>query len=359
LTDYIGAAVELYSYDAFGNALGFDPSNALTEFLYSGEQFDSKIGQQYLRQRYYDPSTGRFNRLDPFFGNLNDPLSLHKYLYTHGDPINGIDPTGCWTLAGFVGAIGARLGISGSSISAILLTFDKATTVIDIVQIATQIMLTGTVNPMQLFGVMIDILPGSKFFKKIGLTIKPALNAGLNCVGKLTKSAEGLTGLWKSIVKYPGPNIVLNVTGKTASEIAQHNRLVERIGEIGAGIIAGKLGFVPVVFTPLKHGIDGIFKKGDKWIIVEAKGGVSELGTTVWKEGQMSKTWIAASIEELRESGQEDLADKLLDAIEAGNIFGLVTKTPLIRNGDDLAEATIGEPDYIMKAWDQIGLDIF
>jgi RHS repeat-associated protein len=62
--------------------------------LYSGEQFDSKIGQQYLRARYYDPVTGRFNRLDPFFGNLNDPQSLHKYLYIHADPINGIDPSG-------------------------------------------------------------------------------------------------------------------------------------------------------------------------------------------------------------------------------------------------------------------------
>jgi RHS repeat-associated protein len=62
--------------------------------LYSGEQFDSKIGQQYLRARYYDPATGRFNRLDPFFGNINDPLSLHNYLYIHDDPTNGIDPNG-------------------------------------------------------------------------------------------------------------------------------------------------------------------------------------------------------------------------------------------------------------------------
>jgi RHS repeat-associated protein len=74
--------------------MGFEPSVALTEFLYSGEQFDSKIGQQYLRQRYYDPATGRFNGLDPFFGNLDDPQSLHKYLYTHADPVNGIDPNG-------------------------------------------------------------------------------------------------------------------------------------------------------------------------------------------------------------------------------------------------------------------------
>ncbi|MDR2438266.1 MAG: RHS repeat-associated core domain-containing protein, partial [Planctomycetaceae bacterium] len=86
--------LELYAFDAYGNAIGFDPSVALTEFLYSGEQFDSKIGQQYLRARYYNPANGRFNRLDPFFGNLNDPQSLHKYLYTHADPVNGIDPSG-------------------------------------------------------------------------------------------------------------------------------------------------------------------------------------------------------------------------------------------------------------------------
>jgi RHS repeat-associated protein len=94
LIDFVGAILELYAFDAYGNAIGFDPSVALTEFLYSGEQFDSKIGQQYLRARYYDPATGRFNRLDPFFGNLNDPQSFHKYLYVHADPVNGIDPTG-------------------------------------------------------------------------------------------------------------------------------------------------------------------------------------------------------------------------------------------------------------------------
>jgi RHS repeat-associated protein len=111
LTDLAGAIVELYAFDAYGNAIDFDPSVALTEFLYSGEQFDSKIGQQYLRARYYDPATGRFNRLDPFFGNLNDPQSLHKYLYTHADPVNGIDPSGnSWTSIGIAIGIGAVIG---------------------------------------------------------------------------------------------------------------------------------------------------------------------------------------------------------------------------------------------------------
>jgi RHS repeat-associated protein len=85
---------QVFAYDAYGNAIGFSTGEALTEFLYSGEQFDSKIGQQYLRARYYDPATGIFNRLDPFFGNLSDPQSLHNYLYCHADPISYTDPSG-------------------------------------------------------------------------------------------------------------------------------------------------------------------------------------------------------------------------------------------------------------------------
>src|SRR3984885_11733713 len=47
-----------------------------------------------LRLRFMDPSTGRFTTLDPFAGDMQDPLSLNKYLYTQADPINGADPTG-------------------------------------------------------------------------------------------------------------------------------------------------------------------------------------------------------------------------------------------------------------------------
>ncbi|WP_145423689.1 RHS repeat-associated core domain-containing protein [Symmachiella dynata] len=83
-----------YAYTVYGRAIGFDEAAALTTRLYSGEAFDSRIGMQYLRARWYDPNSGRFNHLDPFSGNLRTPQSLHKYLYTHGDPVNGWDPTG-------------------------------------------------------------------------------------------------------------------------------------------------------------------------------------------------------------------------------------------------------------------------
>lgn len=58
------------------------------------ERWHIVTGQQYLRARYDDPSTGRFNTLDPFVGNNDDPQSLHKYLYALADPITYVDPSG-------------------------------------------------------------------------------------------------------------------------------------------------------------------------------------------------------------------------------------------------------------------------
>jgi len=72
----------------------FNPSSAATQLLYAGEMYDQYVDQYYLRARYYSPATGRLNRIDPFAGNNRDPQSLHKYLYVHCNPVNGIDPTG-------------------------------------------------------------------------------------------------------------------------------------------------------------------------------------------------------------------------------------------------------------------------
>lgn len=89
-------AGEVYAYDAYGNTL---TGGTLTEMQYSGEKTDPATGLQYLRARYYDPRVGRFLGLDPFGGSASEPLTLHKYGYCHGNPINGIDPTGMFSLS--------------------------------------------------------------------------------------------------------------------------------------------------------------------------------------------------------------------------------------------------------------------
>ena len=93
-----------------------------TDLLDAGEKWDADLGMQYLRARYYLPAQGVFNRLDPFFGNLDDPQSLHKYAYTHADPVNGIDPSGLFTLIGIMKTLTIWSGIgaiSGGAISGI------------------------------------------------------------------------------------------------------------------------------------------------------------------------------------------------------------------------------------------------
>jgi RHS repeat-associated protein len=93
LTNSAGTVTDTYEYDAFGNDVyhtGTTPNN----YLYRGEQYDPDLALYYLRARYYNPGTGRFLSRDPEDGQFWDPKTLHKYLYTGGDPVNRVDPRG-------------------------------------------------------------------------------------------------------------------------------------------------------------------------------------------------------------------------------------------------------------------------
>ncbi|PWU13796.1 MAG: hypothetical protein C5B50_18570 [Verrucomicrobia bacterium] len=94
-----------FNYDAYGSVqTGISSSSAedavanTTSKLYCGEQYDANLHMYNLRARYYNPANGRFNQLDTFEGFSDDPQSLHKYTYANSDPINGIDPTGQFTV---------------------------------------------------------------------------------------------------------------------------------------------------------------------------------------------------------------------------------------------------------------------
>ncbi|MEC4811700.1 MAG: RHS repeat-associated core domain-containing protein [Scytonema sp. PMC 1069.18] len=109
LTNASGNVTDTYTYDAYGNLIG-STGNTVNSSLYTGEQYDSNLGEYYLRARYYDPGVGRFTARDPFEGFIIDPLSLAKYPYVHGNPVNMIDPSGLFGL-GDAAAIGTILGI--------------------------------------------------------------------------------------------------------------------------------------------------------------------------------------------------------------------------------------------------------
>jgi hypothetical protein len=59
-----------------------------------GAQFVNFFSPKPSARVYLNPNTGRFWTMDSYEGDNEDPLSLHKYLYCHGNPVNGIDPSG-------------------------------------------------------------------------------------------------------------------------------------------------------------------------------------------------------------------------------------------------------------------------
>jgi RHS repeat-associated protein len=92
-----GTVAARYLYDAFGDVLDAATgitSPLVTHILYTGEYFDTALGQYYLRARYYDASIGRFTSMDSFEGRLADPQTLATYQYTGMDPVNRVDASG-------------------------------------------------------------------------------------------------------------------------------------------------------------------------------------------------------------------------------------------------------------------------
>jgi len=91
LTSTAAAVTDVYDYDAFGNMV-YRSGTTPNDYLYSGEQLDAHLGFYYLRARYMNAQSGRFVSMDRYEGENADPLSLHKYVYGNGNPINLSDP---------------------------------------------------------------------------------------------------------------------------------------------------------------------------------------------------------------------------------------------------------------------------
>ena len=77
------------------------PQPAHHNLGYAGQYTDPETGNQYLRARYYDPTTGQFLTRDPANG-----ITRTAYGYTYGDPVNHADRNGLWPWDGMCVAIG-------------------------------------------------------------------------------------------------------------------------------------------------------------------------------------------------------------------------------------------------------------
>ncbi|MBE7052668.1 MAG: RHS repeat-associated core domain-containing protein [Ruminococcaceae bacterium] len=87
LTNLLGEITVNYQYDTFGNQLT-NAENDTNPFRYCGEYFDQETGFIYLRNRYYDPSLGRFVTEDPIRDGEN------WYVYCSNNPVMFVDPEG-------------------------------------------------------------------------------------------------------------------------------------------------------------------------------------------------------------------------------------------------------------------------
>ena len=88
LLNNAGVLTKSYTYDPFGVEQNID-TNDTNPFRYCGEYFDNESKDLYLRARYYNASTGRFNQQDPAMAD-----GMNWYNYCGGNPVNYIDLTG-------------------------------------------------------------------------------------------------------------------------------------------------------------------------------------------------------------------------------------------------------------------------
>lgn len=108
LTDPSGAVIGRYNYDAWGNVISHT-GEATTSLRYDGQYTDPESGYQYLRARYYDPTTGQFLTRDPVFA-----LTLSEYGYASDQPTDLADPLGLVNWWHVAKAVGLGVSVAGA-----------------------------------------------------------------------------------------------------------------------------------------------------------------------------------------------------------------------------------------------------
>lgn len=88
VTDAGGEVSAAISYGPYGGVEGKSGSGS-TALGFAGQYTDSASGLQYLRARFYDPSTGQFMSRDPIAS-----LTRAPYVYAGDNPTNMVDPSG-------------------------------------------------------------------------------------------------------------------------------------------------------------------------------------------------------------------------------------------------------------------------
>ncbi len=90
--DSFGRRTLEVDYNASGTVIASNDPAAIDElFAFTGRDWDSDVGLQYNRARWYDPATGRWLSQDPIGFAAGD---VNLYRYVRNGPTNAIDPSG-------------------------------------------------------------------------------------------------------------------------------------------------------------------------------------------------------------------------------------------------------------------------
>ena len=80
---------------------------AANRFLYDGQYLDAASGLYYLRARWYDAATGQFTSVDALVA-----ITGAAYGYAGGNPVNGGDPSGMFSIPSFLDPLFSLYGLS-------------------------------------------------------------------------------------------------------------------------------------------------------------------------------------------------------------------------------------------------------
>jgi RHS repeat-associated protein len=183
LTSDTGVITDRYFYDAFGVLLQHVGTSD-NVYLYAGEQWDPDLGLYYNRARYLNPDSGRFWSQDSFEGVNTQPQSLHKYLYAHADPVNGIDPSGYFTLTEMLNVSWIQSTLNTIRVGSLSLAREKA------FEAADYIAENGSLSGFEYFSWddIAHFIPTGQIASKV----LGGVSRGGSVVDKLIKAAKGL-----------------------------------------------------------------------------------------------------------------------------------------------------------------------
>ena len=113
-----GCVAASYTYDPYGNLTTKTGPNAASNLIqYTGQLADTGTGATTLYthdgNRWYSPNTGNFTTQDTS-NYLDDPANGNRYAYASDNPANYTDPTGMFSLTGFL--LGAVTGYLAGTI---------------------------------------------------------------------------------------------------------------------------------------------------------------------------------------------------------------------------------------------------